>query len=165
MGIDPPSFRRILGLDPGLKFCGWGVIESNGSILKYIASGRIVVSTDGDLASRLASLHQQLQTMLAEYHPDLAAVEEVFVNTNAVSTLKLGMARGIVLAVPALSGVPVVEFAANTVKKSIVGRGHADKNQVAHMVKLLLPASNAASADEADALAVAITAAHHNRVL
>ena len=152
---------RILGLDPGLRFTGWGLIERRNNNLKFIASGRIAVPDKGELAARLSFLFTELQRIVDETKPDQAAVEETFSNVNARSTLKLGMARGVVLLAPALTGIPVAEYAANTIKKTIVGAGHADKNQIQHMVKVLLPLADFSSADAADALAIAICHAHH----
>jgi crossover junction endodeoxyribonuclease RuvC len=152
---------RILGLDPGLRFTGWGVIETNGNQLHYVGCGRVTVPQSDDLAKRLAYLFAELQQVVAQTKPDQAAVEETFSNTNARSTLKLGMARGVVMLAPAQFDIPVAEYAANTVKKTVVGAGHADKTQVQHMVKLLLPQADFSNADAADALALAICHAHH----
>lgn len=152
---------KILGLDPGLRFTGWGLISSVDNRLKFIAAGRIVVPDKDDLATRLGFLHHELHRLVAELQPDQAAVEETFSNVNAKSTLKLGMARGVVMLVPAQFGIPVSEYAANTVKKSVVGAGHAAKEQVQHMVKMLLPTALFENADAADALAIAICHAHH----
>ena len=157
------STIRILGIDPGLRRTGWGVVGVEGSRLAYLGSG-LVVSNDSDgLALRLRALHDELRRVVMLTAPDEAAVEETFVNTNAQATLKLGHARAIALLVPALADIPVAEYAANLVKKTVVGTGHADKRQVAAMVRLLLPKADPASADAADALAVAITHAHHRR--
>ncbi len=155
---------RILGLDPGLRHTGWGVLDSLGNRLSYVAHG--VVHSDGkdDLAPRLSQLYQGLLKIIQAYAPQEAAVEETFVNKNPASTLKLGMARGIVLLAPASAGLVVGEYAANRVKKSVVGVGHADKNQVALMVQRLLPGCGAVSMDAADALAVAICHAHYRGV-
>jgi crossover junction endodeoxyribonuclease RuvC len=152
---------RILGLDPGLRYTGWGLIERRGNNLKFITAGRIVTPDKGELASRLGFLFNELQRVVDETKPDQAAVEETFSNANARSTLKLGMARGVVLLAPALTGIPVAEYAANTIKKTVVGAGHADKNQIQHMVKMLLPQADFSTADAADALAIAICHAHH----
>jgi crossover junction endodeoxyribonuclease RuvC len=154
---------RILGLDPGLRHTGWGLIESKGQGLRYLNSGVINPDTDEEsLAVRLAQLFEQLTTVINSCRPDEAAVEEIFVNKSPTSTLKLGMARGVVLLVPAHLGLPVFEYTANKVKKSVVGAGHADKNQVLHMVRRLLPTSPLdMKADAADALAVAVCHAHH----
>jgi crossover junction endodeoxyribonuclease RuvC len=153
---------RILGIDPGLNRTGWGVIESEGNRLRHVAHG-VVTSDAGDaLSDRLSTLYAELAKLIAVWRPDEAAVEEVFVNKNPASTLKLGMARGVALLAPAMAGLPVAEYAANLVKKSVVGTGHADKAQIAMMVGILLPGT-AAKADAADALAVAICHAHHRR--
>lgn len=151
----------ILGLDPGLRNTGFGLVEADGNRLRHVADG--VVSTDDSLsvASRLAALHTALAVLLAEHHPDEAAVEETYVNRNPTSTLRLGQARGVVLLAPALAGIPVAEYGAMAVKQAVVGYGHADKDQVAMMVRRLLPAASLRRADAADALAVAICHAHH----
>jgi crossover junction endodeoxyribonuclease RuvC len=151
---------RVLGIDPGLRHLGWGVIDSHGSRLSHVANG-IVDSEGADLAARLAHLFQALTGICALHRPDVAAVEQTFVNKDAAGTLKLGQARGIALVVPALAGLPVGEYAPNAVKKAVVGVGHADKTQVAHMVRLLLPGVVLAGPDAADAVAVAICHAHH----
>jgi crossover junction endodeoxyribonuclease RuvC len=152
---------RLLGLDPGLRHTGWGVIEVDGVHLRYVADG--AVDSDGtlDLARRLVQLHDGLAAVLAAWRPDEAAVEETFVNKNPISTLKLGVARGVALLVPALAGLPVTEYSANLIKKSVVGVGHAAKEQVQTMVRHLLPGCLSTGADAADALAVAICHAHH----
>lgn len=154
---------RILGLDPGLRHTGWGLIESKGQGLRYLASGVINPNPkEESLALRLANLFEELQDVVQKCGPDEAAVEEVFVNKNPGSTLKLGMARGVVLLVPAHCGVPVFEYTANQVKKSVVGTGHADKNQVMYMVRRVLPMAPVdMKPDAADALAVALCHAHH----
>jgi crossover junction endodeoxyribonuclease RuvC len=153
---------RFLGLDPGLRHTGWGVIEAAGNALAHVADGVITPADHGaPLAARLAALHRGLEAVIAQYRPDGAAVEETFVSRNAASTLKLGHARGIALLVPALAGLDVAEYSANLVKKSLVGTGHADKRQVAAMVRMLLPGCLPAGSDAADALAVAICHAHH----
>lgn len=151
---------RLIGFDPGLRLTGWGVIEVDGNRLRHVAHGVIKVSVDGTLASRLDNLFEGVLAALAEHKPEEAAVEETFVNVNPASTLKLGQARGVVLLAPARAGLPVFEYAANLVKKSVVGAGHADKRQVAMMVGRLLPGVTA-TADAADALAIAICHAHH----
>ena len=152
---------RLLGLDPGLRHTGWGVIEAAGNRLSHVADG--VVHSDGrqKLAERLVALFRQLNEILDRYAPDEAAVEETFVNKNPSSTLKLGVARGVVLLAPAARGIPVAEYSANLVKKSVVGAGHAEKAQVQLMVRRLLPGCAVVKADAADALAVAICHAHH----
>ena len=151
---------RLIGFDPGLRLTGWGVIEVDGNRLRHVAHGVIKVSVEGSLASRLDNLFEGVLAALAEHKPEEAAVEETFVNVNPASTLKLGQARGVVLLAPARAGLPVFEYAANLVKKSVVGAGHADKRQVAMMVDRLLPGVTA-TADAADALAIAICHAHH----
>ena len=155
------SAIRIIGIDPGLRNVGWGVIEAAGSRFVYVACGSIQTRAEFSLAARLAQIHRALTALIEEHRPDEAAVEETFVNRDPQSALKLGQARGIALAAPALLGLAVAEYAANVVKKTIVGAGHAEKAQIAMMVKMLLPASAAASPDAADALAVAITHAQH----
>jgi crossover junction endodeoxyribonuclease RuvC len=152
---------RIIGIDPGLRNVGWGLIEVVGSRLAYVACGSIKTRADLSLAERLAHIHRGLTALIEAERPDEAAVEETFVNRDPQSALKLGQARGIALAAPALLGLPVAEYAANVVKKTIVGVGHAEKAQIAMMVKMLLPACEIASPDAADALAVAITHAQH----
>lgn len=152
---------KIIGLDPGLRFTGWGLIESVDNRLHFLGCGRIVVPEKDELNVRLAFLHQALKEVIEQTTPDHAAVEETFSNVNPRSTLKLGMARGVVLLAPALHNIPIAEYAANTVKKSVVGAGHAAKEQVQHMVKMLLPKADFTSADAADALAIAICHAHH----
>jgi len=151
---------RLIGLDPGLRLTGWGVIDVEGNRLRHVAHGVIKVSVEGSLAVRLHELFEGIAAVVAEQNPLEAAVEETFVNVNPGSTLKLGQARGVVLLAPARAGLPVFEYAANLVKKSVVGAGHADKRQIAMMVGRLLPGVEA-RADAADALAVAICHAHH----
>ncbi len=151
----------ILGIDPGLQKTGWGVIESLGSRLTFVASGLIKTTKDLPLSARLAQLDDGLAKVLRDWQPDAAAVEETFVNKNPRSTLKLGQARGVCLLAPARTGLIVHEYATNLIKKSIVGSGHATKDQMGMMIRTLLPASGAVSEDEADALAVAICHAHH----
>ena len=155
---------RILGLDPGLRHTGWGVIESVGNRLTYVAHGVVDVPHLESTADRLVILFRALEVVVKIHTPQEAAVEETFVNKNPASTLKLGLARGVVLMAPALWGLSVAEYAANRVKKSVVGVGHADKAQVAHMVQILLPAAGAVTLDGADALAVAICHAHYRGV-
>ena len=154
----------ILGIDPGLQKTGWGVIEHNGSALRYIVSGLIKTNPGHVLPSRLAYLHEQLADVIKTHSPECAAIEETFVNKNPASALKLGQARGVLLAVPALYGIDCAEYSANKVKKSIVGTGHAGKGQIGMMIRTLLPACGQISEDEADALAVAITHAHYRSV-
>ncbi|MCA3556602.1 crossover junction endodeoxyribonuclease RuvC [Aestuariivirga sp.] len=152
---------RIIGIDPGLRNTGWGVISQEGSRLAYVADGAIHSDGGASLAERLLQLHAQLIGILREFDPDEAAVEETFVNTDARATLKLGQARGVLMLAPAMLKLPVSEYAPNTVKKAVVGAGHAEKTQVKHMVKLLLPKARMRSADSTDALAVAICHAHY----
>lgn len=152
---------RIMGIDPGLRRCGWGIIESTGNRLSFVACGTLTPATTSTLAERLAELHAGLGALIGEYRPDEAAVEETFVNQGARSALQLGQARGVALMTPASLGLPVGEYAANLVKKSVVGTGHADKEQVQLMVRTLLPGASFRGADAADALAIAICHAHH----
>ena len=151
---------RVLGIDPGLRNLGWGVIDSARGRLRHVANG-VLHSGDGDLAARLLSLHESLSEVLARHAPDCAAVEQTFVNKDAVATLKLGHARAVALLVPAQAGLAVGEYAPNAVKKTVVGVGHAAKVQVDHMVRLQLPGVEIAGADAADALAIAICHAFH----
>ena len=155
---------RILGIDPGLRRTGWGLIESRGNSLAFVAAGTIRAPLDGALAHRLAALHKELTEVLRSLQPHEAAVEQTFVNRDAVATLKLGQARGIALVVPALMGILVAEYAPTVVKKSVVGTGHAEKAQIRMMVQALLPRAEFDSDDSADALAVAITHAHHRTI-
>jgi len=152
---------RLLGLDPGLIHTGWGVIDADGNRLRYVACGLIAVPEKDSLSIRLAGLFRALNDVLDRFAPDQAAVEESFVNRNPASTLKLGLARGVVLLAPASRGLPVFEYAANLIKKSVTGAGHAEKRQVEAMVRRLLPGATADSSDAADALACAICHAHH----
>lgn len=152
---------RIIGIDPGLRNTGWGIIDVAGSRLSYVACGSVRSSDDETTAARLRQLHDGLSAVMASHGPHEAAVEETFVNRDPQSALRLGQARGVALVVPALAGLTVAEYAANLIKKTVVGVGHADKEQVAMMVRMLLPASDARSTDAADALAVAITHAQH----
>ena len=152
---------RILGIDPGLQRTGWGVIESIGSTLRFLACGRILTNGADGVPARLAVLDRALAGVLDAWSPDEAAVEQIFVNANPASAMKLGLARGVALCVPARAGLSVAEYPANTVKKAVVGAGHAAKEQVGAMVRVLLPTSGPVSPDEADALAIAICHAHH----
>lgn len=152
---------RIIGIDPGLRNTGWGVISQQGSSLTYIADGALHSDGELSLSERLLQLHTQLMEVMREYDPDEAAVEETFVNTDARATLKLGQARGVLMLAPAMLKLPVAEYAPNTVKKAVVGAGHAEKDQVKHMVRLLLPKARMRTADSTDALAVAICHAHY----
>jgi crossover junction endodeoxyribonuclease RuvC len=152
---------RIIGIDPGLRHTGWGVIEAEGTRLSYVADGSVHSEADAPLATRLLQIHTQLAEILQRYGPDEAAIEETFVNKDARATLKLGQARGAAMLAPALAGISVAEYAPNVVKKSVVGAGHAEKDQMKHMVKVLLPRAELNSADSIDALAIAICHAHH----
>lgn len=154
--------RVILGLDPGLQHTGWGVLRQDGSRLSHIADGVVSTRTSDSLAERLLALHRGLAEVLARHAPDEAAVEHTYVNRNPGAALKLGQARGVALLAPALAGIPVAEYQAMEVKRAVVGHGHAEKLQVQHMVKLLLPGATFRRADAADALAVAICHAHHS---
>ena len=151
---------RVIGIDPGLRRTGWGVVDVDGSRLAHVANG-VCVSEGSDLATRLFSLFRQLCDVLAKYAPNSAAVEQTFVNRDAAGTLKLGQARGIAMLAPAQIGLPVAEYAPNAVKKVVVGVGHAEKKQVEHMVRLQLPGAEIAGADASDALAIALCHAHH----
>ena len=154
----------VIGLDPGLRRTGWGLIERReGGRLAHVASGAIATQA-GDLAGRLAVLAEGLRAVFAAHAPDVAAVEKTFVNRDPAGALKLGHARAISLLVPAEAGAPVFEYAPNEVKKTVVGVGHADKDQVAHMVKILLPGASPQTADAADALAIAICHAQHHGI-
>lgn len=152
---------RIIGIDPGLRNTGWGVIEQEASRLSYVADGSVHSDADAPLPERLLQIHEQLLAVLRDFAPHEAAIEETFVNKDARATLKLGQARGVVMLAPAMLGIPVAEYAPNVIKKSVVGAGHAEKDQVQHMVKLLLPRALMKTADSTDALAIAICHAHH----
>ena len=151
---------RIIGIDPGLRRTGWGVIDSDGVRLGYVACGCVVSDDAESLAMRLRQIFDGLQEVLARLAPAEAAIEQTFVNRDGAATLKLGQARGIALLVPALLGLRIAEYAPNAVKKTVVGAGHCDKSQIRAMVKCLLPRAAPDSADAADALAIAITHAH-----
>lgn len=151
---------RIIGLDPGLRKTGWGIIETDGLRLRHIDNGHVAVRTDTDMATRLALLYKGLEMVIATHRPAQAAIEEVFVNMNPASTLKLGQARGCVMLAAARAALPVSEYATRFIKKALVGAGQADKAQVRAMVERLLPTAVINGADAADALAVAITHAH-----
>ncbi|MCX5496548.1 crossover junction endodeoxyribonuclease RuvC [Kaistia dalseonensis] len=155
------STIRILGIDPGLRRTGWGLIESRGNNLSFVAAGTVRAPLDGEMAHRLVVLHKGLTEIVRGFEPEEAAVEQTFVNKDASSTLKLGQARGIALLVPALAGISVAEYSPNSVKKTIVGAGHASKEQIRMMVSVLLPKAQFDSDDSADALAIAICHAHH----
>ncbi len=157
--MKPPI--RILGIDPGLRRTGWGLIACEGNRLIYLACGSVETSERADLASRLLAIHDGLARVVEDHKPDEAAVEATFVNTNASATLKLGQARGIAMLIPARAGLPVSEYAPNLVKKTIVGAGHAEKAQIRMMIGVLLPKADPQSEDAADALAIAVTHAHH----
>jgi crossover junction endodeoxyribonuclease RuvC len=152
---------RILGLDPGLRRTGWGVIESRGNALSFVACGTVETNEKSELAARLASLHEGLSAVLSRFAPAEAAVEETFVNADSRGALKLGQARGIALLVPAQAGLAVAEYAPNLVKKSVVGAGRAEKAQVRMMIGVLLPKADPKTEDACDALAVAVCHAHH----
>jgi crossover junction endodeoxyribonuclease RuvC len=158
-----PNPVRILGLDPGLRRTGWGLVTIEGTRLAFLACGTVASDQNASLACRLKQLHDGLSNVVRDRAPDEAAVEETFVNKDAQATLKLGHARAVALLVPALAGLPVAEYAANLVKKTVVGSGHADKRQIHAMVRVLLPKADPPSDDAADALAIAITHAHHRK--
>ncbi|MEO1702649.1 MAG: crossover junction endodeoxyribonuclease RuvC [Pseudomonadota bacterium] len=154
---------RIIGIDPGLRATGWGVIDACGNHLHFVAAGTVSSTAQADLAFRLVQLHQGLSKIVADNMPVEAAVEATFVNKDAGATLKLGQARGIALLVPALAGLPVAEYAPNAVKKAVVGAGHADKKQIEVMVRMLLPKAIWDTEHAADALAIAICHCHHRK--
>ena len=152
---------RLLGIDPGLRFTGWGLVDVEGNRLRHIADGVIATDSEASVPERLRALHDALMALIAQHRPDEAAVEETYVNRNGTATLKLGYARGVALLAPSLAGIPVAEYGAKSVKLSVVGTGGADKEQVQEMVRRLLPGAAIRRADAADALAVAICHAHH----
>ena len=152
---------RIIGIDPGLRATGWGVIDVEGSALRFVDAGTVRSDPAADLADRLLAIHAGLFAIVGEHAPEEAAVEQTFVNRDASATLKLGQARGIAMLVPAQAGLTVAEYAPNAVKKTVVGAGHADKAQIRMMVRVLLPRAIFDGDDAADALAIAITHAHH----
>jgi len=153
---------RILGIDPGLQKTGWGIIETEGNRLSFIACGLIKTDAGLSLAERLKQIDDGMAEVVSIWKPAEAAIEETFMNNNAASALKLGCARGVAMVVPARAGIPVSEYPANLIKKSVVGNGHATKDQVEMMVRTLIPlASRTMGADEADALAIAICHSHH----
>ncbi|MFL6792148.1 MAG: crossover junction endodeoxyribonuclease RuvC [Bradyrhizobium sp.] len=154
---------RIIGIDPGLRRTGWGVIEIEGNRLVFIGCGSVEPKEGLPLATRLLAIHEGLAAVLGDFKPAEAAVEQTFVNKDGVATLKLGQARGVAMLAPAMFGISVAEYAPNQVKKTVVGAGHADKNQISVMLKILLPKAEPQSPDAADALAVAITHAHHRQ--
>lgn len=155
------DFVRIIGIDPGLRRTGWGIVESDGVRLTYVDSGYVESDPDDVLAYRLREIYQGIASVIASFKPREAAVEETFVNNNARATLKLGQARGMALLAPAMKGLTVAEYPPNLIKKSVVGAGHAEKRQIQLMVKMLLPKATFKNADEADALAIAICHANH----
>jgi crossover junction endodeoxyribonuclease RuvC len=152
---------RIIGIDPGLRRTGWGIVESDGVRLTYVASGHVTSDREGELAYRLRELYEGLCGIIARFGPQEAAVEETFVSKDARATLKLGQARGMALLAPALSGLKVAEYPPNVIKKTVTGTGHGEKRQIQAMVGFLLPKARFESADEADALAIAICHANH----
>jgi crossover junction endodeoxyribonuclease RuvC len=154
---------RILGIDPGLRRTGWGAVVIEGNRLSFLGCGSVTTDDKLTLAERLVTIHDGLRRVVAELAPDEAAVEATFVNKDAVATLKLGQARGIALLVPAIAGLPVAEYAPNLVKKTIVGAGHGEKAQIRMMIGVLLPKATPQSEDAADALAIAVTHAHHRQ--
>jgi len=154
---------RILGIDPGLRRTGWGVVAIDGNRLSFLACGSLATDDAAALPARLLAIHDGLRRVVAEHAPHEAAVEATFVNKDAAATLKLGQARGIAMLVPAIAGLPVAEYAPNLVKKTIVGAGHGEKGQIRMMIGVLLPKADPRSTDAADALAVAVTHAHHRQ--
>ena len=152
---------RILGIDPGLRRTGWGLVATEGNRLSFLACGSVVTNDKAPLAARLLAIHEGLARVLADHAPDEAAVENTFVNRDGAATLKLGQARGIAMLAPALYGLAVAEYAPNLVKKTVVGAGHGDKDQIRMMIGVLLPKADPKTHDAADALAIAITHAHH----
>lgn len=159
--LKAPAMTTILGIDPGLQHTGWGIITASGSRLSFVACGTIHTTAKLDMPTRLRELHDGLRQIIDLYKPHEAALEETFVNSNSATSLKLGQARGAIMLCVSLAGLGIAEYSANLVKKSVVGSGHAAKEQIAAMVKMLLPASDAKTADAADALAVAICHANH----
>jgi crossover junction endodeoxyribonuclease RuvC len=156
---------RILGIDPGLRRTGWGVVAIEGNRLSFLGCGSVATDDKAALALRLLAIHDGLRQVIAAHAPDEAAVESTFVSRDAVATLKLGQARGIAMLAPAIAGLLVAEYAPNLVKKTIVGAGHSEKVQIRMMVKVLLPKADPQSDDAADALAIAVTHAHHRQSL
>lgn len=161
MSITAPL--RLIGIDPGLRNMGWGVIEKQNNALRFIAAGTVHSDAKQSLSARLCALHSGLTEIMARFAPQEAAVELTFVNKDAGATLKLGQARGIALLVPAQFGLNVAEYAPNAVKKAVIGVGHGEKNQIHMMVKTLLPKAECDSPDAADALAIAICHAHNRQ--
>ena len=156
---------RIVGIDPGLRRTGWGVVETLGNSLRFVASGTVRSDDKADLATRLRQLHDGLRDVLHGMTPHEAAVEQTFVNKDAAATLKLGQARGIAMLVPALAGLVVAEYAPNAVKKAVIGVGHGEKRQIHMMVKVLMPKASFDSDDADDAIAIAICHAHHRQIV
>ena len=154
---------RILGVDPGLRRTGWGMIDVSGNRLMFIACGSVATSDKATLAERLVTIHDGLTRVIEEFAPHEAAVEATFVNKDASATLKLGQARGVALLIPARAGIPVAEYAPNLVKKTIVGAGHCEKEQIRQMLRVLLPKADPPTHDAADALAIAVCHAHHRQ--
>jgi crossover junction endodeoxyribonuclease RuvC len=154
---------RILGIDPGLRRTGWGMVAIEGNRLVFLACGSLATQDGAALATRLVAIHDGLRRVVDEHAPDEAAVEATFVNKDASATLKLGQARGIAMLVPAIAGLPVAEYAPNLVKKTIIGAGHGEKAQIRMMIGVLLPRADPRSDDAADALAIAVTHAHHRQ--
>ncbi len=154
---------RIIGIDPGLRRTGWGVVETQGNALRFVAAGTVRSDDKETLATRLCQLHDGLSATIREWSPTEAAVEATFVNKDATATLKLGQARGVAMLVPALAGLAVAEYAPNAVKKAVIGVGHGEKRQIHMMVKVLMPRAEFDTDDAADALAIAICHAHHRR--
>ena len=154
---------RIIGIDPGLRRTGWGVIDVDGNRLIYVGCGSVESRDTLPLSERLLAINVGLARVLGDFSPAEAAIEQTFVNKDGASTLKLGQARGVAMLAPASLGIPVAEYAPNLVKKTVVGAGHADKNQIRVMLGILLPKADPQSADAADALAIAITHAHHRQ--
>ncbi len=152
---------RILGIDPGLRRTGWGIVTIDGNRLSFVSCGSLVTDNGAELPARLLVIHDGLRRVLDEHAPDEAAVEATFVNKDAGATLKLGQARGVAMLAPAIAGVPVAEYAPNVVKKAIVGAGHSEKAQIRMMIGVLLPTADPQTDDAADALAVAVCHAHH----
>src|SRR5256714_13855859 len=162
--MTPPPIRqpvRILGIDPGLRRTGWGIIETEGNRLIFVGCGSVEPPDDLPLASPLLAIHEGLAAVPGDFRPMEAAVEQTFVNKDGVAPLQLGQARGVATLAPAMFGISVAEYAPNQVKKTVVGAGHADKKQILVMLKILLPRAEPKSPDAADALAIAITHAHH----
>ena len=154
---------RILGIDPGLRRTGWGMIACEGNRLVFLGCGSLATQDGAALATRLLAIHDGLRRVVEEHAPHEAAVEATFVNKDASATLKLGQARGIAVLVPAIAGLPVAEYAPNLVKKTIIGVGHGEKAQIRMMISVLLPKADPRSHDAADALAIAVTHAHHRQ--